>query len=93
MFSHHGQKRILRKGILPQYCSDTKDDWRLTCLNGCNVQLVASVSKKRGEDKSNGQCLSFCLIRKLHLKKKKTRRRYQENKAKVNASITAMEER
>ena len=71
MFSHHGQKRILRKGILPQYCSDTKDDWRLTCLNGCNVQLVASVSKKRGEDKSNGQCLSFCLIRKLHLKKKK----------------------
>ena len=93
MFSHHGQKRILRKGILPQYCSDNKDDWRLTCLNRCNVQLVASVSKKRGEDKSNGQCLSFCLIRKLHLKKKKTRRRYQENKAKVNASITAMEER
>ena len=30
-----------KKIILPQYCSDTKDGWWWTCLNGCNGQMEA----------------------------------------------------
>ena len=141
--------KLKKKIILPQYCSDTKDGWWLTCLNGCNGQMEAVhtadcpcyhsnlpgwrtnmdpspdtwTRTQRGFGpvlyqqlwcSSRSHCeqenwwrqthyLAYvlCLIKKWRWPIKivlaytffKTWCRYQENRAEMNASITATKER